>query len=62
MQAANRAREWWKDNRATFMASVETTLNIVEKALNGMPIYGPQAAVSAAAATLKAFRVRPSLN
>jgi hypothetical protein len=37
MQAANRARKWWKDNRGTFMASVETTLNIVEKALNGLP-------------------------
>jgi hypothetical protein len=43
------------------MASAETTLNIVEKASNGMPIYGPQAAVGAAAAALKAFRVRLSL-
>jgi hypothetical protein len=58
VQVVDRARNWWKKNRETFIASAEMTLGIVEKSLNGMPIYGPQAVVGAAAAALKASRVR----
>jgi hypothetical protein len=58
VQVVDQARNWWKKNKGAFIASAEMTLGIVDESLNGMPIYGPQAAVRAAAATLKALQVR----
>jgi hypothetical protein len=40
------------------MVSAETTLDIVEKSLINMPIYGPKADIWAAAAALKVLQVR----
>jgi hypothetical protein len=52
------AREWWKENKATILASAQTVLSIVEKGLDGLPVYGPKAAVAAVVEAMRAVRVR----
>lgn len=39
-------------------SSFQTLLNIVDKTLDGMPVWGPKAAIVVAAEVLKATRVR----
>jgi NADH:ubiquinone oxidoreductase subunit E len=48
----------WNDYRLEVMASARTVLNILEKALDGVPIPGPKAVVGAASEILKARQVR----
>jgi hypothetical protein len=58
LQITQRAREWWKENKATILASSQTLLSIVEKGLDGLPVYGPKAAVAAAVEAMRAVQVR----
>jgi hypothetical protein len=46
-----------KEGIINTLASFQTLLNISEKALDGLPIWGPKAAVSATAEALKIIRV-----
>jgi hypothetical protein len=57
-QITRQAREWWKENKATLVASAQTVLSIVEKGLDGLPVYGPKAAVAALVEAMRAVRVR----
>jgi hypothetical protein len=57
-QITRQAREWWKENKATILASLQTVLSIVEKGLDGLPVYGPKAAVAAVVEAMRAVRVR----
>jgi hypothetical protein len=57
-QLTRQAREWWKENKATILASAQTVLSIVEKGLDGLPVYGPKAAVAAVVEAMQAVRVR----
>jgi hypothetical protein len=43
------------------LASIRTVLNVAEKVLDGCPIWGPKAAVAAAAESLKAIQVCQAL-
>jgi hypothetical protein len=58
LQITQRAREWWKENKATILASSRTVLSIVEKGLDGLPVYGPKAAVAAVVEAVRAIQVR----
>jgi hypothetical protein len=57
-QLTRQAREWWKENKATIIASAQTVLSIIEKGLDGLPVYGPKAAVAAVVEAMRAVRVR----
>jgi hypothetical protein len=57
-QITRQAREWWKENKATILASAQTVLSIVEKGLDGLPVYGPKATVAAVVEAMRAVRVR----
>jgi hypothetical protein len=58
LQITQRAREWWKEHKATILASSRTVLSIVEKGLDGLPVYGPKAAVAAVVEAVRAIQVR----
>jgi hypothetical protein len=46
---------------AKHIAAFRTVLNVAEKALDGLPIWGPKAAVAATAECLKTFQVRQNI-
>jgi hypothetical protein len=57
LQTIQQARRWWRDHRGDILASVEKVLNIAEKGLDGLPVYGPKAAIAVAAEAMRALRV-----
>jgi hypothetical protein len=58
LQASGVTKKSWNDYRLEVMASARTALNIVEKALDGVPVPGLKAAVGAASEIVKARQVR----
>jgi hypothetical protein len=46
-----------RDGVVRAIASFRTILNVSEKALDGLPVWGPKAAVGAVSEALKAFQV-----
>jgi hypothetical protein len=44
------------------IASLRTILDIGEKGVDGLPVWGPKAAFGATSAVLKAIEVRPNEN
>jgi hypothetical protein len=47
----------WQERIREIMSSTRTILNIIEKGLDGLPIYGPKATVAAVSETLRAVQV-----
>jgi hypothetical protein len=52
-----KAHSWWKEHGPRVLASTQKVLEIVEKGLDGLPVYGPKAAVGGMITVLQAVRV-----
>jgi hypothetical protein len=50
-------QSWWKDHGPRVLASTRKVLEIVEKGLDGLPVYGAKAALGATISVLQALQV-----
>jgi hypothetical protein len=58
LQITQRARKWWKENKTSILSATQAVLSIVEKGLDGLPVYGPQVVVGVVAEAVRAVQVR----
>jgi hypothetical protein len=49
---------WWSAHRTEIVAGVRQVLGLAKEALEGLPVYGPAAAISATEKFLESVQVR----
>jgi hypothetical protein len=55
---AQATESWWSTHRTEIVAGVRQVLGMTKEALEGLPVYGPAAAVSTLEKVLEIFQVR----